>query len=69
AGLFVAAVHHMGLVTLTHTPNPMGFLRELLGRGRNEKAVLVMPVGYPRADAKVPDLERLPLQAISEFKV
>ncbi len=69
AGLFVAAVHHMGLVTLTHTPNPMGFLRDLLGRGRNEKAVLVMPVGYPRADAKVPDLERLPLQAISEFKV
>jgi len=69
AGLFIAAVHHMGLVTLTHTPNPMGFLRDLLGRGTNEKAVLVMPVGYPRADAKVPDLERLPLSAISDFKV
>ena len=69
AGLFIAAIHHMGLVTLTHTPNPMGFLRDLLGRGSNEKAVLVMPVGYPRADATVPDLERLPLQAISDFKV
>jgi nitroreductase len=69
AGLFVAAVHHMGLVTLTHTPNPMGFLRDLLGRGTNEKAVLVLPVGYPRPDARVPDLQRLPLAAIAEFKV
>lgn len=69
AGLFIAAVHHMGLVTLTHTPNPMGFLRDLLGRGSNEKAVLVLPVGYPRADAQVPDLERLPLEAIAEFRV
>lgn len=64
AGLFVAAIHMMGLVTLTHTPNPMGFLRELLGRGTNEKAVLLLPVGYPRTDAKVPDLQRLPLDAI-----
>ncbi len=68
AGLFVAAIHHLGLVTLTHTPNPMGFLRDLLGRGPNEKAVLVMPVGYPRADATVPDLHRLPLAAIADFK-
>lgn len=59
AGLFVAAIHRMGLVTLTHTPNPMGFLRELLGRGSNEKAVVLMPVGYPAPDARVPDLERL----------
>jgi nitroreductase len=59
AGLFIAAIHHMGLVTLTHTPNPMGFLRELLGRGKNEKAVMVFPVGYPARDAKVPDLKRL----------
>jgi len=68
AGLFIAAVHRMGLVTLTHTPNPMGFLRDLLGRGTNEKAVLVLPVGYPRADAQVPDLQRLPLEAIAQFK-
>ncbi|MFO1299558.1 MAG: nitroreductase family protein [Burkholderiaceae bacterium] len=67
AGLFVAAIQTMGLVTLTHTPNPMGFLRELLGRGTNEKAVLVMPVGYPRPDAKVPDLQRLPLEAIVQW--
>jgi iodotyrosine deiodinase len=59
AGMFITAIHLMGLVTLTHTPNPMGFLRELLGRGTNEKAVLVLPVGYPAADAKVPDLQRL----------
>lgn len=50
----------MGLVTLTHTPNPISFPRELLGRGTNEKAVRVMPVGYPRPDAKVPDLQRVP---------
>ena len=49
----------MGLVTLTHTPSPMGFLRDQLGRGAHEKAVLVMPVGYPAADARVPDLQRL----------
>jgi nitroreductase len=60
AGLFIAAVHHMGLVTLTHTPNPMGFLRDVLGRGTNEKAVMVFPVGYPAPDAQVPDLQRLP---------
>jgi nitroreductase len=59
AGFFIAAIHMMGLVTLTHTPNPMGFLRDLLGRGTNEKAVLVLPVGYPSANAQVPDLKRL----------
>jgi len=69
AGLFITAIHRMGLVTLTHTPNPMGFLRDLLGRGSNEKAVLLLPVGHPRADAKVPDLQRLPLAAIAEFKI
>jgi hypothetical protein len=58
----------MGLVTLTHTPNPMGFLRDALGRGSNERAVLVMPVGYPRAGATVPDLKRLPLEQIASFK-
>jgi len=67
AGLFIAAVHHMGLTTLTHTPNPMGFLRDLLGRGSNEKAVLVMPVGYPATDAKVPDLQRLPGEAYIQW--
>ncbi len=69
AGLFLAAVHTMGLVTLTHTPNPMSFLRDALGRGANEKPVLVMPVGYPAADARVPDLKRLPGDAYIQWNV
>jgi iodotyrosine deiodinase len=68
AGFFIAAVHMMGLVTLTHTPNPMAFLGELLERPPNEKAMLVMPVGYPATDARVPALERKPLDAIAVFR-
>ena len=48
----------MGLTTLTHTPNPMRLLGEILGRPSNEAAVLLMPIGYPAKDAKVPRLER-----------
>jgi nitroreductase len=65
AGFFIAAVHMMGLVMLTHTPSPMGFLSELLRRPANEKAMLVMPVGYPAADARVPDLQRKALDEIA----
>lgn len=68
AGFFIAAVHMMGLVTLTHTPNPMGFLGELLERPANEKAMLVMPVGYPAEGAAVPDLARKPLGEIAEWR-
>ncbi len=68
AGLFIAAVHQMGLVTLTHTPNPMAFLGELLGRPSHEKAMLVMPVGYPAQDARVPDIARKPLDEIAVWK-
>ncbi|MDQ6887952.1 MAG: nitroreductase family protein [Gemmatimonadota bacterium] len=68
AGLFIAAIHTMGLVTLTHTPNPMGFLRELLERPVNEKAMLVMPVGYPASDARVPDLARKALDEIAVWR-
>jgi iodotyrosine deiodinase len=68
AGLFLAAVHHMGLVTLTHTPNPMGFLRDLLGRPVNERAMLVMPVGYPAPHARVPDLARKSLDEIAVWR-
>jgi nitroreductase len=68
AGLFIAAVHTMGLVTLTHTPSPMGFLGELLQRPANEKAMLVMPVGYPAADAAVPDITRKALADIAIWK-
>jgi iodotyrosine deiodinase len=65
AGFFVAAVHRMGLATLTHTPSPMGFLAELLGRPANEKAMLVLPVGYPSPEARVPDLERKRLEEVA----
>ena len=67
AGLFIAAVHNMGLVTLTHTPSPMGFLHEILQRPDHEHAMLLMPVGYPADDAQVPDLDRKSLEDISEF--
>ena len=68
AGLFVAAIHHMGLVTLTHTPNPMRFLAKLLERPTNEKAMLVLPVGYPASDAEVPDIARKQLAEISVWR-
>lgn len=64
AGLFIAAIHRMGLVTLTHTPSPMGFLRKILCRPEHESAMLLMPVGYPRPDATVPDLDRKGLDDI-----
>ena len=57
-GLFIASVHNMGLTTLTHTPSPMGFLREILGRPKHEHAMLVLPVGFPADGAKVPNLKR-----------
>lgn len=68
AGFFIAAVHQMGLVSLTHTPSPMGFLRELLGRPVNERALLLMPVGYPAHGAEVPDLSRKALDEIAVWK-
>lgn len=61
AGMFLMACHHGGLATLTHTPNPMKFLRELLGRPVNEKPYLLIPVGYPAADCTVPDIAKKPL--------
>ncbi len=67
AGLFIAAIHNMGLTTLTHTPSPMGFLRDILNRPEHEHAMLVMPVGYPDEDAKVPNLDRKSLKNISKF--
>ena len=67
AGMFIHAIHNMGLVTLTHTPSPMGFLRDILNRPDHEHAMLVLPVGYPADDAHVPDLERKALNEISVF--
>lgn len=63
-GLLVAAVHTAGLVSLTHTPSPMGFLNQILGRPAHEKPFLLLVVGYPAADATVPDITRKPLETI-----
>jgi nitroreductase len=63
-GLLIAAIHHMGLVTLTHTPSPMGFLASLLRRPPNERAYLLMPVGFPAPGASVPALRRRPLEEL-----
>ena len=68
AGLFVAALHHMGLATLTHTPSPMGFLGEVLERPANEAALILFPVGYPAEGATVPDLARKPLAEVAVWR-
>lgn len=65
AGMFISAIHRIGLTTLTHTPSPMGFLRDILGRPKHEDALLVLPVGYPADDAMVPDIHRKTLDEIS----
>lgn len=54
-GLFLAAAHHAGLATLTHTPSPMGFLQDVLGRPKHEKPFVLIPVGYPTDDCVVPE--------------
>ncbi len=63
-GLFIAALHNMGLATLTHTPSPMGFLSELLNRPPNEKPYILFPVGYPLPGTTVPDLKRKTLEEV-----
>ena len=65
AGFLLAALHHAGLATLTHTPSPMNFLGEILNRPKNEKAFLLIPVGYPAKDAEVPDISKKPFSEIS----
>jgi iodotyrosine deiodinase len=67
-GLLIAALHHTGLATLTHTPSPMGFLNELLGRPAHERPFLLLVVGYPAADAKVPRIARKGLDEIATFR-
>jgi iodotyrosine deiodinase len=67
-GLLLAAIHHAGLVALTHTPSPMKFLNEILGRPKDiERPFLLLVVGYPAPDAKVPDIARKPLAEFAEF--
>ncbi len=66
-GMLITAIHRAGLVSLTHTPSPMGFLNEILGRPENERAFLILVVGYPAADATVPELRRKSLEEIATF--
>lgn len=67
SGFLIAALHNAGLVTLTHTPSPMGFLNHVLHRPSNERAMMLVVAGYPAADARVPDLKRKPLSEIATF--
>ena len=64
SGFLLTALHNAGLATLTHTPSPMGFLEKILKRPENEKAVLLIPVGYPAENAKVPDLKKKSFQEV-----
>ena len=67
AGMLITALHTAGLATLTHTPSPMKFLNEILGRPKNERPFLLLVVGYPADDAEVPDIERKTLNQFTSF--
>ncbi|MCH7830825.1 MAG: nitroreductase family protein [Proteobacteria bacterium] len=66
-GILITALHRAGLATLTHTPSPMKFLNKILGRPKSERPFLLLVVGYPAADARVPDIERKPLEDFTSF--
>ena len=66
-GILITALHHAGLATLTHTPSPMKFLNEILGRPKSERPFLLLVVGYPADDATVPDLQRKTLDEYASF--
>ncbi len=67
-GILITAIHNAGLVSLTHTPSPMNFLNEILGRPNNERPFLLLVVGYPAMGAKVPDIKKKQLSEIITFK-
>ena len=66
-GFLIAAIHQAGLVTLTHTPSPMNFLKSILKRRDNERPFLLLPVGYPEDDVLVPDIQRKTLEKVAVF--
>jgi len=66
-GMLITALHHAGLVTLTHTPSPMKFLNQILGRPTSERPFLLLVTGYPAADAEVPDISRKSLEDFTSF--
>ena len=68
-GMLITAIHNAGLASLTHTPSPMGFLNEILERPKNERPFLLLVVGHPAKDAKVPDIKQKDMSEImTEFK-
>jgi|TARA_B110000240_G_C13469657_1_gene440328 iodotyrosine deiodinase len=66
-GMLITALHHAGLATLTHTPSPMNFLRKILGRGKNERAFLILVAGFPAEDVEVPNIRKKSLEEYSSF--
>jgi hypothetical protein len=66
-GLFIAAVHQMGLATLTHTPQPMRFLSRILDRPANERPFILFPVGYPHPDCGVPEISKKSPSAVATW--
>ena len=66
-GILLTAIHRAGLVALTHTPSPMGFLEKICNRPPNERAFLLIPVGYPATNAKVPDLQKKQFSDFAEI--
>ncbi len=66
-GILITAIHHAGLASLTHTPSPMGFLNEILGRPSHERPFLILVVGYLAEGATVPDISKKPLEEIATF--
>ena len=67
-GFLLAALHMSGLATLTHTPSPMGFLSSILGRPKNERAFVLIPVGFPAADATVPDIAKKTIAQVMKVR-
>jgi iodotyrosine deiodinase len=68
SGFLLAALHMSGLAALTHTPSPMGFLSEILGRPKNERPFLLIPLGFPARDATVPDIPKKSLAEVMEIR-
>jgi nitroreductase len=66
-GVLITAIHHAGLVSLTHTPSPMGFLNSILNRPSNERPFLLLVVGFPAANARVPAITKKRLEEIATF--
>ena len=67
-GFLLAALHLSGLATLTHTPSPMGFLSSILGRPKNERPFVLIPVGFPAADATVPDIAKKTIAQVMKVR-